>query len=151
LGWWVEMLKFRNSGREFMEFLIQLTLNSKSSFVMTTIRNFEDLRCWQNARELNKIGYLLSAQSYQQDYSTRDQFRRASLSVMNNIAEGFTRFSPREKIRFLEIAQSSAAEVISMLYLFEDIDYLDQATIEELREKVSTTRYQILAFMKIIR
>ncbi|RME94615.1 MAG: four helix bundle protein, partial [Bacteroidetes bacterium] len=51
------------------------------------------------------------------DFAAKDQLRRATISIMNNIAEGFTRFSVKETVRFLEIAQSSGAEATSMLYL----------------------------------
>jgi four helix bundle protein len=70
---------------------------------MKTVKQFEDLRCWQNARQLAITIYLLDSCKLARDFSTRDQFRKAALSVMNNIAEGFTRFSAKEMIRFFEI------------------------------------------------
>jgi four helix bundle protein len=56
----------------------------------------------------------------------KDQLRRAALSVMNNVAEGFARFSPKEFILFLNYAFSSAAEVKSILYVCEDLTYLSK-------------------------
>ncbi len=75
---------------------------------MEKVTRFEDLHCWQAARVLARKVFVYSKQGeLGKDWDTRSQFRRAALSVMNNIAEGFTRFSDREKIRFLEISTSS--------------------------------------------
>ena len=116
---------------------------------MSKIERFEDLNCWKNARILVKEIYQ-QKDRFKNDWSTRDQFQRAGISVMNNIAEGFTRFSAKEKIRFLEIAQSSAAEVKSMLYLLEDLKYFSPQVLENLHKQVDTTRYQILGFIKYL-
>lgn len=116
---------------------------------MAKIERFEDLHCWQQARELtNEIYWLKGA--INKDHVIRDQIRRASLSIMNNIAEGFTRFSNREKIRFLEIAQSSSNEVKSMLYLLEDQQYLTSIESQELRRRTDLVRTKILAFIKYL-
>jgi four helix bundle protein len=117
---------------------------------MSKITHFSDLRCWQNARKLTSTIYLEDAPLFNRDFATKDQFRRASLSVMNNLAEGFTRFSIKEQIRFYEIAQSSCAEIESMLYLFEDIGYLPLKKIEWYKEQIRFTRNQILAFIKLL-
>ncbi|MEZ4987947.1 MAG: four helix bundle protein [Saprospiraceae bacterium] len=115
---------------------------------MAKITTFEELHCWQNAKALVSKMYRDEALNALHDWSTRDQFRRAGLSVMNNIAEGFTRFSTKERIRFFEIAQSSAAEVKSMLYLFEEIGYISSISIADYQSKVDLTRNQILAFIR---
>ena len=117
---------------------------------MKTIKQFEDLRCWQNARQLTTAVYLLDSGKLSMDFSTRDQFRRAALSIMNNVAKGFTRFSSKEMIRFFEMAQSSSAEVLSMLHLLEDIGYLDENTCLQLREQTELTRNQIFGFIRSI-
>ena len=69
---------------------------------------------------------------------------------MNNLAEGFSRFSVKERIRFFEIAQSSASEVESMLYLFEDIDYLPTDKIDWYRQQTLLSKRQTLAFIKYL-
>ena len=84
------------------------------------------------------------------DWDAKSQFRRAALSVMNNIAEGFGRFSDREIKRFLEFSSSSANELCSMLYLFEDIGYLPFEDILELRALAEKTRSSILAFIRYL-
>ena len=116
---------------------------------MSKINRFEDLDCWKNARILVKIIYQ-QKDSFKNDWSTKDQFQRAGLSVMNNIAEGFTRLSVKEKIRFLGIAQSSAAEVKSMLYVLDDLDYFSPSILKNLHKQVDVTRYQILGFIKYL-
>jgi four helix bundle protein len=64
------------------------------------------------------------------DYDLKSQFKRASLSTMNNIAEGFARYHSKEFVRFLDFSQSCSAEVKSMLYVIEDLKYLDQETVK---------------------
>lgn len=118
---------------------------------MATIKNFKDLNCWKSARRLAVDIYQLDAPLLKTDWTTKDQIRRAALSVMNNIAEGFSRFSAKEQLRFYEIAQSSAAEVESMVYLMQDLQYVDPANAENLLEQIPSTRYQILAPIRYIK
>lgn len=69
--------------------------------VMGKIERFEDLKCWKAARELVKEVYTLSdAGRLSKDFDTRSQFRKAALSSMNNIAEGFGRFSKKDLFGF---------------------------------------------------
>ena len=115
------------------------------------VTRFEDLECWQAARELVKRVYEVSQESaLSKDWDARSQFRRASVSVMNNIAEGFARYYKNEFKRFLDIAQSSAAEVKSMLYLFEDLQYLAKEAVEDLHSKVNKTRNFTLALIRYL-
>jgi len=88
---------------------------------MAHVERFEDLVVWQKARELSAHVY----HDYRtlNDYGFRDQIQRATLSVMNNIAEGFDRKGNKEFAHFLFIAKGSCAEVRSMLYLAEDLKY----------------------------
>ncbi len=103
---------------------------------MSKVNRFEDLKCWQAARELVNLVYELSEQGkFKKDWDTKSQYRRAALSVMNNIAEGFMRYSNNEFIRFLNFAQSSAGEVKSMTYILEDQNYLPFEDIKKLHEK----------------
>ena len=118
---------------------------------MATVNRFEDLRCWQEARVLTRKVYVYSQKGkLGKDWDAKSQFRRAALSVMNNIAEGFGRFSDREIKRFLEFSSSSANELCSMLYLFEDIGYLPFEDILELRALAEKTRSSILAFIRYL-
>ena len=98
---------------------------------MANIEKFEDLKIWQDARVL--VGAVYSIMKENRDFGFRDQIQRASVSVMNNIAEGFERNSDAEFKRFLDIAKASAGEVRSMLYLAEDLNYISQEKARELR------------------
>jgi len=88
---------------------------------MSKAERFEDLRVWQESRVLANALYLTTDSL--RDYSFRDQLRRAGVSIMNNIAEGFERHSDADFAHFLTIAKGSSGEVRSMLYLGEDRQY----------------------------
>lgn len=100
---------------------------------MASIKNFEELKVWSKAQDLAVDIYKQFAEL--RDYSFRDQIRRAAVSISNNIAEGFDRDTNKEFVRFLYIAKASAAEVKSMLYLAERLDYLNPVTANQLRQK----------------
>ncbi len=85
---------------------------------MATIERFEDIKAWQAARDLVSAVYRVSGRGkFEKDFGLRDQIRRASVSAMSNIAEGFERCSDREFHRFLYIAKGSAGEVRSQLFV----------------------------------
>tara|TARA_R110002050_G_scaffold22726_4_gene61821 strand:- start:3873 stop:4229 length:357 start_codon:yes stop_codon:yes gene_type:complete len=90
------------------------------------IQKFEDIIAWQKAQDLAVVIYKTFENS--RDFGFRDQIQRASVSISNNIAEGFDRMSDKEFIRFLYIAQASCSEVKSMLYLSNRLSYLDNET-----------------------
>ena len=119
---------------------------------MAKVERFEDLRCWQLARELVNIVYTYSESGkLSKDFETKGQIKRAALSVMNNIAEGFGRFSNKEFIRFLDIAQSSCIEVKSVTYVLEDLNYLTNDQVDLIRNKCEETKNSTLAFIKYLR
>lgn len=119
---------------------------------MSKIEKFEDLKCWQEARELVLLVFLTCRkESIKHDYALIDQLKRASLSVMNNIAEGFGRYSDKEFVRFLGIAQSSAQEVLSMTYVLLDLKYIDRETVEELQNRTNNAKNLILGLIKYLK
>jgi len=97
------------------------------------IERFEDIQVWQKARELVKSIYKASAvtQAFKQDFSLKDQIRRAAISVMSNIAEGYARRSDKAFANFLHIAQGSTSEVQSQLYIALDLDYITKADFDK--------------------
>lgn len=105
------------------------------------VERFEDLIAWQKARELTKQIYQCTGTgSFARDYGLRDQIRRASVSAMSNIAEGFDRGSRAEFHHFLVIAKGSCAEVRSQLYIAKDVGYLSELdfnTLMDLSTEVS--------------
>ena len=92
---------------------------------MTTIVRFEDLDAWKIARELTRDIYrLTSAAAFSRDFGLRDQIRKASVSVMSNVAEGFERDGNKEFRNFLSIGKGSAGEVRSQLFVALDQNYI---------------------------
>ena len=93
---------------------------------MALIQRFEDIRGWQEARKLTQDMYRISsAGQFSRDYGLRDQIRRAAVSAMTNVAEGFGCDSKLEFARFLGIARRSAVEVQSLLYVALDVGYIN--------------------------
>lgn len=94
---------------------------------------FEELVAWQKARVLAKEIYLASSSGeFSRDFGLRDQMRRAAVSIMSNIAEGFERGNPGDFHRFLSIGKGSSREIRSQLYVALDVGYLDQSKFESL-------------------
>ena len=97
-----------------------------------SVKKFEDLRIWQESRELTKIIYKLTAKSlFKKDYGLKDQIQRATVSIMNNIAEGFERDNNKEFIKFLTYSKGSCGEVRSLLYVASDLTYIEQSEFDE--------------------
>jgi four helix bundle protein len=111
---------------------------------MATLNRFEDIKAWQKAREVDKKIFQYSSRSdFSKDYDLKSQIRRASGSVMDNIAEGFGRGGNREFIQFLGISKGSANEVKSQLYRVLDRDYITdeefQITYDQMSEVIRMT------------
>jgi len=98
---------------------------------MPTFKRFEDILAWQKARETTKLIYRTTSDgSFSKDFGLRDQLRRASVSIMANVAEGFGRRSDKEFANFLNMAHASAAECQSHLYVALDLEYLSQDSFD---------------------
>ena len=119
---------------------------------MATIKRFEDIKAWQKSRELVKQIYHLSnsKSKFNKDIGIREQIRRASVSVMSNIAEGFARRRDKEFNRFLSISLGSAAEVQSQLYVAVDQNYLTEKEFSDAYEAASETARLISGFMQYL-
>ena len=98
------------------------------------ILRFEDFIAWQKARELTAIVSRATEQGkFQKDYGLRDQMRRASVSIMANIAEGFERGRSSEFHQYLSVAKASCAELRSHLYVALDAQYLQREDFNVLK------------------
>lgn len=97
------------------------------------VARFEDLIAWQKARELTREIYRVTdVAGFAKDFGLRDQIRRASVSVMSNLAEGFDRASRAEFHKFLVVAKASCAEVRSQLYVAFDVGYVPKDVFDKL-------------------
>jgi len=119
---------------------------------MATLQSFEEIEAWQKARELTRGIYIVSNKgAFSKDFGLRDQIRRASVSIMSNIAEGFERGGTREFIQFLSMAKGSSGEVRSQLYVAVDQGYIDKETFEQLYTLASEASRMITGLMKYLR
>ena len=93
---------------------------------MSSFQRFEDIEAWQKARELTKAIYAMSNDGqFARDFGLRDQIRRASVSIMSNIAEGFERTGDAEFRHFRSMAKGSVGEVRAQLYVALDTGLID--------------------------
>lgn len=119
---------------------------------MATINRFEELEVWQEARLLNKsIWQLTQKEDFKSYFSLNEQLRRASISIMNNISEGFERNGNKEFVQFLSIAKGSTAELKNMLYALLDLELISQKEFEELSQASEKLRNKIAKLMNYLK
>ena len=100
------------------------------------VERFEELIAWQKARTLTSDVYKVTGQGiFSKDFGLKDQMRRAAVSIMSNIAEGFERGRPAEFHQFLSVAKASCAELRSQLYIALDAGYVSESLFDELMIK----------------
>jgi len=112
------------------------------------IERFEDIIAWQKAKEMIVSIYSLFKDN--RDYGFRDQIQRASVSIMNNIAEGFERKSNAEFRQFLFIAKGSCGEVRSMIYLAKELGYISENNFIHLNQESIEISKTISGFIKTL-
>ena len=118
---------------------------------MATAQRFEDLRVWQDARELVRAVYSVSKQpTFYRDCGPRDQILRAATSTMSNIAEGFERGSKKEFLQFLSIAKGSNGEVRSQLYAAMDREYLNEKDFGAMRDSATSLSRRLSCFIRYL-
>ncbi len=118
---------------------------------MGKIEQFEDIQAWQKARELvSKIYSASNSGFFARDFGLRDQIRRAAVSIMLNIAEGFARKTNREFCQFLTIAHGSTAEVQAALYVALDQSYITREQFDLLYGAAEETSRMVKGFSKYL-
>ena len=118
---------------------------------MPTIVWFEEIETWQTARELTRVVYELTHRGdFARDIGLCDQMRRASVSIMSNIAEGFESRTQPLFIDYLGRAKASAGELRAQVYIGKDIGYLNEAEFSQLFELCDKCSRQIAGFMKYL-
>jgi four helix bundle protein len=119
---------------------------------MAKIARFEDLLSWQKARELNHLIYQVSGGgTFGKDLELRGQIRRASISVLSNIAEGFERGGDKEFLQFLSTAKASAGEVRAQLYAALDEKYITEEQFENVLAKSNEVSRLLSGFMNYLK
>jgi four helix bundle protein len=119
---------------------------------MPTIKKVEDIEAWKKARELTRAVYNCSkVEPFSKDFALRDQMRRAAVSVMSNIAEGFERGGTKEFVQFLGIAKGSAGEVEAQLFVALDQRYISEGEFARLRDLAISTKRLIGGLMSYLR
>jgi four helix bundle protein len=119
---------------------------------MAKVRRFEDLICWQKARNLaNTIHNLTRHPEFSKDFQLRDQILDAAGSVMHNIAEGSDAGTDPEFIRFLKISRRSASEVQSELYLALDRKYIVNADLRPAYEQADEVKRLVNGLIAYLR
>lgn len=116
------------------------------------VNSFEDLQVWKDSRIMVKSIYQLTSDGkFSRDFGLREQFQRAAVSIMNNIAEGFERNNNKEYIKFLGYSKGSAGEVRSMLYVATDLGYISQDSFNTLYQMSINIITQLSNFIKYLK
>ena len=103
---------------------------------MASIKRFEDLECWKEARVLvRQIYEFTKKKKFSMDFELKNQIRRSAVSIMANVAEGFHRNSNKDLLKFLDYSRSSIAETLSHAYVALDQDYIVEPEMETLKQQ----------------
>ena len=115
-------------------------------------KRFEDLEVWISAKEFAVTLYNLTEQGdFKKDFGLKDQLRRASISIISNIAEGFERNGNKEFIQFLSIAKGSAGEVRAQLYIAIELNYISETDFNKLNEQITQVSRMLSGFMNYLK
>jgi len=117
------------------------------------IEKFEDIKAWQEARELVRLVYkaIETNKKFERDYRLINQLQGSAVSTMANVAEGFSRKSNKEFIQFLFISKSSAAEVQSHLYVALDQGYITEKVFDKIYKQAEIVSKMDSGFIKYLR
>ena len=118
---------------------------------MATVRQFEDLNVWQDARQKVSAVYTVSKpRAFNVDFGLRDQIRRVAVSTLSNIAEGFERGTRKEFVQFLNIAKGSNGEVRSQRCVAFDQKYIDEKEFDTLGDALVALFKKLAAFIRYL-
>ena len=119
---------------------------------MPKVERFEDLEVWKNARKLANMVYRVTQnERFSKDFGLKDQVRRAAVSILSNIAEGFESQSQKMFVDYLGRAKASAGELRAQLYLCIDLKYTSQEEYSETNELALTCSKQLARFIQYLR
>jgi len=119
---------------------------------MSNIERFEDIEAWKKARKLaQKIYKITGSGEFAKDWTLKDQVRRASISIMSNIAEGYGRKTDKEFIQFLYIAMGSIFELQSQIYMALDLSYMSKEEFKDIFTTSNEVTKLIGGFIKYLK
>ena len=119
---------------------------------MPKVERFEDLEVWKNARKLANMVYRVTQnERFSKDFGLKDQVRRAAVSILSNIAEGFESQSQKMFVDYLGRAKALAGELRAQLYLCIDLKYTSQEEYSETNELALTCSKQLARFIQYLR
>ncbi len=117
-------------------FVLRHDLRSATSLTMGTVKRFEDLECWREARKLVGLIYeLTKKEKFKKDYELVGQVRSSAVSSMSNIAEGFHRNTNKDIMKFLDYSRSSVAETLSHCYVALDQSYIQEKELDIVKQQ----------------
>ena len=118
---------------------------------MAKVNRFEELECWQEARNFVKLIYSLTKKDpFRKDFELVGQIKRSAISSMANIAEGFHRNSSKDFMRFLDYSRSSIAETLSHCYIALDQKYISQSEIAKVSQQAEIVWKKVNNFISYL-
>lgn len=119
---------------------------------MGKIEQFEDLPIWKSASLLAlEIYHISESGKLKQDFSMKDQIKRAAVSISSNIAEAYEYGNNKEFVRFLRYAKGSAGELRSQLFILHQTGLLEAEKYETLKSQLLEISRQLSGLMKYLR
>jgi len=94
---------------------------------------------------------VFNEENIRKEFELKSQFKKANLSIMNNIAEGYGRYSNADFVRFLDYSSGSSSEVKSMLYVMEDLDFISSNDANLYRDRVDIIQGKVLGLIKYLK
>lgn len=112
--------------------------------------SFEKLNVWETARQLTKTIYIITKEQCPdaEKFGLVSQMRRAAVSVCSNIAEGTSRTSTKDQAHFYQISYSSLMELLNQCIISNDLNYISEGTLIDIREKVEKTSNMLNSLRK---
>lgn len=115
---------------------------------MATVKSFEDLECWLEARKLvNQIYAFTNKKEFKKDFELKSQIKRSAISIMANIAEGFHRTGGKDFMRFLDYSRSSIAETLSHCFIALDQNYIAHLEMQNIKGQAELVWKKINSFI----
>jgi four helix bundle protein len=119
---------------------------------MATVKSFEELDVWKNGKQFTVSIYAITnSKTFNSDYSLRNQLRRASVSIISNIAEGFERNGSKEFARFLTMTKGSAGEIRAQLYIAHALKYITTNEFDKLHNEINMISKQLSSLITYLK